>query len=129
MSRYAASAAAPYPLGSIHLGLDGWTLDVEREAPKWGASCLAWHSCQVKSCELVCGESLCEVKIACFCNRSWVLLSFLTFLDSPVVEWKIAWLIMCIWRENYSSYKGLTLFLLTWQEVSRCIVYVWLAMF
>ena len=61
MSRYAASMAAPYPLGFIHLDLDGWTLALDIEAPKWGASSLAWHSCQVKSCECVCGESLCEM--------------------------------------------------------------------
>ena len=36
LSRCAASAAAPYPLGFIHLDLDGWILDVEREAPKPG---------------------------------------------------------------------------------------------
>ena len=46
-----------------------------------------------------CGESLCEVKIACLCNKSWVLLPFLTILDSLMVEWEIAWLIVCIWRE------------------------------
>ena len=34
LSQYAASVAAPYPLGFIHLDLDGRTLDVEREAPK-----------------------------------------------------------------------------------------------
>ena len=75
----------------------------------------SWHTshfCQVKSCKLVCGESLCEVKIACFCNKFWVLLPFLTLLDSPVVEWEIAWLIMCIWKEIQSSCKGLILFLL-----------------
>jgi hypothetical protein len=48
---------------------------------------------------LVCGENLCEVKVAWFCNKSWVLLPFLALLDSPVVEWEIAWFIVCIWRE------------------------------
>ena len=46
----------------------GW-----RDALKWEAVSLAWHSCQVKPCEWVCGESLCEVKIACCCNK---ILSF-----------------------------------------------------
>ena len=40
-----------------------------RDVPKWGASSLAWHSCQVKPCQWVCGESLCEVKITGFCNK------------------------------------------------------------
>ena len=99
MSRYAALAATPYPLDFIHLDLDGLILFVEKKAPKWGASSLAWHSCQIKSCEWVCRESLCKVKIACVCNKSWVLLPILTLLDSLVVEWKITWLIVCIWRE------------------------------
>ena len=30
---------------------------------------MTWHSCQIKPCECVYEESLCEVKIACFCNR------------------------------------------------------------
>ena len=34
LSRYAASAAAPYPLGFIHLDLDENTLVMESEAPK-----------------------------------------------------------------------------------------------
>ena len=99
LSRYAASTAAPYPLGFIHLDWDGWILVVQKKAPNWGASSLAWHSCQIKSYEWVCGESLCEVKITCFCNKSWVLLPLLTLLYSPVMEWEIAWLIVCIWRE------------------------------
>ena len=40
-----------------------------RDAHKWGASSLAWHSCQVKPCEWVCGESLYEVNIACCSNK------------------------------------------------------------
>ena len=84
----------------LHRFRFGWmNLDVKRKAPNWWASSLAWHSCQVKSCEWVCGESLCEVKIACFCNKSWVILPLHTLLDSPVVEWEIAWLVVCIWRE------------------------------
>jgi hypothetical protein len=97
----------------FHPSRFGW---INLSCGEGGSSSLAWHSCQVKSCELVCGENLCEVKIACFCNKSWVILPFLTLLDSSVVEWEIVWLIMCIWRENYSSCKSLTLFLLTWQE-------------
>ena len=77
-----------------------------------GASFLVWHSCQVKSCELVCGESLCEMKIACFGNKFWVSIPFLTLLDSLVVEWEITWLIVCIWRENLSFCKVLILFFL-----------------
>ena len=34
MSWYAASAAAPYPLGFIHLDLDENTFVMESEAPK-----------------------------------------------------------------------------------------------
>ena len=34
LSRYAASAAAPYPLGFIHLDLDENTLVMKSEAPK-----------------------------------------------------------------------------------------------
>ena len=65
----------------------GWmNMRCGEEDPKWGASSLAWHSCQVKPCDWVCGESLCEVKIACFCNKSWVFLPFLTLLDSPMME-------------------------------------------
>ena len=74
--------------------------DKQSEAPKRGASSVAWHSCQIKPCEWVCGESLCEVKIACFCNKSWVLLPLLTLLDSPMVEWEITWFIVCNWREK-----------------------------
>ena len=56
----------------------GWmNLRSWRDAPRWGASSLACDSCQVKPCEWVCGECLCEVKIACFCNKSWVLLPLL----------------------------------------------------
>ena len=79
----------------------GWmNLRNWRDASKWGASFLALHSCQVKPCEWVCGKSLCEVTIACFCNKSCVFLLLLILLDSLMVEWEITWFIMCIWREN-----------------------------
>jgi hypothetical protein len=73
-----------------------------RDAPKWGASSLAWHYCQVKRCEWEC-----EVERACvrwrlhaFAIKSWVFLPLITLLDSHVVEWEITWLVVCIWREN-----------------------------
>ena len=56
--------------GGFHPFRIGWRNPRSwRDVPKWGASSLALHSCQVKPCEWVCGESLCEVKIACFCNK------------------------------------------------------------
>ena len=50
--------------------------------------------------EWMCEESLCEVKIACCYNKSWVLLLLLTLLESFVMEWEIIWLIVLIWRES-----------------------------
>ena len=89
LSRYVALAAPPYPLGFIHLGLNGWILDVERKAPKWGASFLPWYSCQVKFCEWVCGESLYEVKIASFVINIEFFSPFLHF-------WILPW-----WSDRY----------------------------
>ena len=58
---------------------------MESEAPKFGASSLAWHSCQVKPCELVCRECLCEVRLHVFAINL-KLFFFLALLDSPMVE-------------------------------------------
>jgi hypothetical protein len=71
LSRYAASAATPHMGGGfIHVELDERMLGVgEMLLSEEPESSLAWHSCQVKPCEWVCGENLCEVKIACFCNK------------------------------------------------------------
>ena len=70
---YATSAATSYLLGFIHLDMDGWILDVEKESPKRGVFFLAWPYCQVKPYEWVCGKKLYEVKIVCFSNK---ILSF-----------------------------------------------------
>ena len=88
---------------------------------KWKTSSLAWHSCQVKFCEWMCGENLCEVKIACFCNKSWLFLSFPTILDSSVVEWDR--LIHCVHlKRELELLQGFD----SLPSLSRCVIYVWL---
>ena len=57
---------------------------MESEAPKGGTSSLTWHSCQVKSCELVCEESLCEVRLHVFAIN---LEFFSPFLHSWILPW------------------------------------------
>ena len=77
-----------------------------RDALKWGAS--SWLGILAKS-------SLVRVwRLYVVIIKYWLLLPLLTLLDSPVMEWEITWLIVCIWRENESSCQGL------WS----CVVYV-----
>ena len=91
-----------------------------RDAPKWGASFLAWHSCQVKPSEWVCGESLCEVKIACCCNK--ILSSFpitYTLGFSRCGEWDN--LTHCVHlKRNLDLLLGFDSLPSLW----RCVVYV-----
>ena len=121
MSWYAASTAAPYRLGFIHLDWDGWILVVERKVAKWGASSLAWHFCQVKSCKWVCAESLCKVKVAYFCNKlSFSPLTYILGFSHGGV------------RDSLTHFVHLKRDLeLLWvfdslSSLSRCVVYVWL---
>ena len=68
--------------------MDEKTLVMESEAPKWGTFSLAWHSCQIKSCKLVCGESLCEIKLHVFIRN-------LEFFSPILYYWILPW-----WNER-----------------------------
>ena len=60
-----------------------------RDTPKWGASYLAWQSCQAKPCEWVWKKTRVNLwRLQVVVINFWVLLPLLTLLDSPVVELK-----------------------------------------
>ena len=71
----------------------GWmNLDVERKAPKWGASSLVWHSCQVKSYELVCLE---RAYVRCRLHDFAINIKlFSPYLHSWILPW---WILPHFW--------------------------------